>query len=79
MARNNGMVDTIVNSSDPEIGKLAVAFSKWSMALKVGVEESDFDDFMEAHLKFIDADVDGDREKYEHAEFEIERWEQLGG
>ena len=62
---------------DPEIGKLAAAFSQWSRAVLNGAPERDFDDFMTAHLKFIDDEISG--ANLTQARQAKERWERYAG
>jgi hypothetical protein len=79
VAHNDGVIDRIKDRQDREVGKLAVAFSWWSRARMNGAKESDFDKYMAAHLKFIDAEIEGDEKEFEQASIEIKQWEKYAG
>ena len=44
-----------------------------------GIGESEFDEYMAAHLRFIDAIVERNAEKDEQAGNAIKRWEKYAG
>jgi len=82
VACNDGGLDRLKSdyiNSDPEIGKLAIAFSWWSRALDYGVPVKDFDSYMDAHLKFIDALASKNGDKERNARLGIKKWERFAG
>lgn len=66
-------------NSDPEIGKLAVAFSWWNRALDYGVPLKDFDSYMADHLKFIDVLASKNSDEEKKARIAIKKWERFAG
>jgi len=79
VAHNDGGIDRLKDRQDSEVGKLAVAYSWWTRAKMLGINEGEFDDFMAAHLLFIDAKVEKNIAKVAQAANRIERWEQYAG
>lgn len=65
------------NSYAPEVGKLVVVYAWWSRALQSGVPIKDFDAYMAAHLKLVDALISGENEK--EARRETQKWERYAG
>lgn len=65
------------NQFKPEVGKLAVVYAWWSRALHSGVPKKDFDAYMAAHLKLVDALISGENE--EEARRETHKWERYAG
>lgn len=82
VACNDGGLERLKSdyqNSDPEIGKLAVAFSWWNRALDYGVPVKDFDSYMEAHLKFIDVLSSENNDEEPNARRAIKKWEKFAG
>ena len=79
VAYNAGGIDLLKDEQNPEVGKLAVAYAWWARARMSGIDESEFDEFMAAHLHIIDALVEGNAEECEQAKDAIERWERYAG
>ncbi|WP_213664128.1 hypothetical protein [Stutzerimonas stutzeri] len=77
VAHDDGGLERLQGRNDPDVGKLAVAFSWWSRARGQGVPESDFDRYMTAHLAFADAMVTG--ENLAEAGQAIKEWERYAG
>lgn len=77
VAHADGGLERLQGQHDPEVGKLAVAFSWWSRARGQGVPEKDFDRYMTAHLAFVDAMVTG--ENLAAAGQAIKEWERYAG
>jgi hypothetical protein len=77
VAHADGGLERLQGRHDPEVGKLAVAFSWWSRARGQGVPEKDFDRYMTAHLEFADAMVTG--ENLAAAGQAIKEWERYAG
>lgn len=75
VARNQRL-DHLKGSHDPETGKLAVAYAWWARARCGGIREGEFDAFMEAHLRYLDAD---DEKESEAASQGIKLWEKYAG
>ncbi|MEN4815917.1 C2H2-type zinc finger protein [Pantoea agglomerans] len=76
VAHNDGGLDRM-KGTDPELGKLAVAFSWWNRALAYGAPTKDFDAYMKAHLQFADSLVTGNGEQ--ESRRAIKKWEQYAG
>jgi hypothetical protein len=79
VAHDDGGLERLRDRYDSEIGKLVVAYSYWSRARSNGAPERDFDAYMNAHLKFIDALVSDDTEEINVSEKAIQPWEQFAG
>lgn len=79
VAHNDGGIDRQKGQYDPAVGKLAVAYSWWSRARSAGCPEKDFDAYMAAHLKFIEALVTNDAAQICSAEAGIKQWEVFAG
>ena len=77
VAHADGGLERLKDQHDPEIGKLAVAFSWWSRALSQGAAVKDFDRYMKAHLDYVDALVTG--ENMDAAVYAIKEWERYAG
>lgn len=77
IAHQDGGLQRLNDRFDPEVGKLAVAFSWWSRARTRGASEKDFDRFMVAHLAYAEALVTG--EKFAEAGNAIKEWEKYAG
>lgn len=77
VAHADGGIERLEDRHDPELGKLAVAYSWWSRARGQGAPEKDFTRFMSAHLAFADAMVS--RENLEAAGRAIKEWERYAG
>jgi hypothetical protein len=59
-----------------EIGKKAVVFSWWTRARSNGIADDQFDDYMNAHLAYVDAIVARDDQQIAMAKALITPWEQ---
>lgn len=57
------------NSND-ETAKLLIAYSWWARELEKGISKSKFVEFMDDHLKYLDARCAGDKD----AETIIQKW-----
>lgn len=79
VAHNDGGIDRLKDKQDGEVGKLAVAYSWWARARINGVDESEFDQYMAAHLRFIDSMVEHNEERIKQAAREIKQWEKYAG
>ena len=79
VTRNGGGIDRLKEAQNGEVGKLAVAYSRWTRARMNGIDDSEFDEYMSAHLHLIDSMVEGDAGKIDHAFDQIKRWERFAG
>jgi len=79
VAHNDGGLERLKDRYDSELGKLVVAYSWWSRARSNGAQERDFDAYMTAHLKYVDALVSDDAEQIKASEKAIQPWEQFAG
>jgi len=79
VAHNDGGIDRLKGSFDPELGKLVVAYSWWSRARSNGASEKDFNAYMEAHIRFADALVSNDAKQIDAAASAIKPWEKFAG
>jgi hypothetical protein len=79
VAHNNGGLEKLKDRYDPELGKLVVAYSWWSRARSNGAPERDFDAYMTAYLKYVDALVSDDAEQIIASAKAIQPWEQFAG
>ncbi|MBB4861691.1 hypothetical protein HNP46_000502 [Pseudomonas nitritireducens] len=77
IAHNDGGLERLKDNFDPEIGRLAVAFSWWNRASAQGAPKKDFDRFMASHLAFAESLVTGVGEK--EASRAIKEWEKFAG
>ena len=78
VARNDGGIDRLKGKQrgqDRELGKLAVLYAWWARARMKGIDEGEFDEYMAAYLRFIDAIVERNAEKDKQAGNAIKRWE----
>lgn len=74
VAHNDGGIERLKDRYDAETGKLAIAFSWWHRALLNGVRVSDFDAYMNAHLKLVDSLVSHSHEDEVRARALIAKW-----
>jgi len=79
VTRNCGGIDRLKEAQNGEIGKLAVAYSRWTRARMNGIDESEFDEYMSAHIHIIDSIVEGNAGKIDQAFNQIKRWERFAG
>ena len=79
VTRNGGGIDRLKEAQNGEIGKLAVAYSRWTRARMNGIDESEFDEYMSAQLYLIDSMVEGNAGKIDQAFNQIKRWERFAG
>ena len=71
VAHDDGRIERLKDKHSEE-GKLAVAYFGWARAKMNGIEESEFDEYMAAHLHFIDEIVEGNTGKIDQTR--IKRW-----
>jgi hypothetical protein len=74
VTRNNGGIDRLKKAHNGEVGKLAVAYSWWTRARMNGIDESEFDAYMAAHLHVIDSMVEDNAGKIDEARNQIKQW-----
>lgn len=79
VAHNDGGLERLKDRYDPELGKVVVAYSWWSRARSNGAQESDFDDFMTAHLNYVDALVANNADQITASAKAIKPWERFAG
>ncbi|MGR7102672.1 hypothetical protein [Klebsiella aerogenes] len=77
IAHNDGGLTRLQNRYDPELGKLVVALSWWSRALRNGAPVKDFDAYMKAHLAFAESLVSNKGET--EARAGIAKWGRYAG
>ena len=79
VTRNCGGIDRLKEAQNGEIGKLAVAYSRWTRARMNGIDESEFDEYMSAHIHLIDSMIEANAGKIDQAFNQIKRWERFAG
>ena len=76
---SNDGKNRVQDIQDREVGKLAVAYSWWARARMNSIHESEFDEYMAAHLHFIDAMIEDDEGEITQALNRIKPWERYAG
>lgn len=79
VAHNDGGFDRQKGAWSQEIGKIAVVFAWWTRARANGIGDDQFDDYMAAHLAYVDAMVAHDEDQLAAARARIEPWQRFAG
>lgn len=75
IAHNDGGIERLkARTWEREDGKRSVAFAWWARARENGIKDSEFEPFMAACLRLIDAHVEGDQARIEAAQQALSPW-----